>query len=139
MESINRRTALTVGLTVAAMPLVPGSASAVPKAYGPNDGEELLLAFGWSNWVRGNPILPPIRPWNWWILCTNRARPTLLEVMEADMVCTTIVGELEVTAGEQKFTAKEGDVWACGKGSTKEAATNNGTEAAVMRVIMIHA
>jgi hypothetical protein len=38
-----------------------------------------------------------------------------------------------------EFTAKEGDVWSCGKGSTKEAATNNGTVVAVMRVINLKA
>ena len=41
MKNINRRTALTVGLTVAAMPLIAGSAGAVPKAYGPDEGKEL--------------------------------------------------------------------------------------------------
>lgn len=41
MTSINRRTALTAGLTVAAMPLIAGSAGAVPKAYGPDEGKEL--------------------------------------------------------------------------------------------------
>ena len=57
--------------------------------------------------------------------------------MEADMVCQAIVGGLEITAGEQQFVAKEGDVWSCGKGSTKEAAANKGSEVAVMRVIML--
>ncbi|WP_292164795.1 hypothetical protein [Mesorhizobium sp.] len=57
------------------------------------------------------------------------------DVMIDDMVCTVTEGEPEVTAGDMKFTAKEGDVWSCGKGSTKEAATNNGTVVAVMRVI----
>jgi quercetin dioxygenase-like cupin family protein len=61
------------------------------------------------------------------------------DVMEADMVCQTILGELEVTAGEQKFTAKEGDVWSCGKGSTREGAANKGSEVAIMRVIMMKA
>ena len=46
MKNINRRTALTVGLTVAAMPLIAGSAGAVPKAYGPDEGKELSLVFG---------------------------------------------------------------------------------------------
>ena len=59
--------------------------------------------------------------------------------MMDDMVCTVIEGELQVTAGDKEFTAKEGDVWSCGKGSTKEAATNNGTGVAVMRVINLKA
>ena len=57
------------------------------------------------------------------------------DVMADDMVCTVTEGELQIVAGDMEFTAKEGDVWSCGKGSTKESATNNGTVAAVMRVI----
>jgi quercetin dioxygenase-like cupin family protein len=57
--------------------------------------------------------------------------------MEADMVCQTIVGELEVTVGDEKFTTKEGDVWSCAKGSTREGAKNNGSEIAIMRVTLL--
>ena len=140
MDAINRRTALTVGLTVAALPLVSGSAGAIPKAYGPNDGEELspgirLIKLGTRD--SNIPAYKTVELVD--IVYQPGAADPPGEVMEADMVCTTIVGELEVTAGEKKFTAKEGDVWACGKGSTKEAATNKGSEAAVMRVIMMHA
>ena len=140
MKSINRRTALTAGLTVAAMPLIARSAGAVPKAYGPNDGQELspgvrLVKLGTrdSN-IAAYKTIEMVD-----IVYQPGAADPPGEVMEADMVCNTIVGELEVTAGEQKFTAKEGDVWACGKGSTKEAANNKGSETAVMRVIMMHA
>ena len=62
------------------------------------------------------------------------------DVMMDDMVCTVTDGVLQVTAaGDKEFTAREGDVWSCGKGSTKEAATNNGTVVAVMRVINLKA
>jgi hypothetical protein len=140
MKSINRRTALTAGLTVAAMPLIAGSAGAMPKAYGPNDGQELspgvrLVKLGTRD--SNIPTYKTIEMVD--IVYQPGAADPPGEVMEADMVCNTIVGELEVTAGEQKFTAKEGDVWACGKGSTKEAANNKGSETAVMRVIMMHA
>ena len=33
------------------------------------------------------------------------------DVMADDMVCTVTEGELQVTAGDMQFTAKEGDVW----------------------------
>jgi hypothetical protein len=122
------------------MPLIAGSAGAVPKAYGPSDGQELspgvrLVKLGTrdSN-IAAYKTIEMVD-----IVYQPGAADPPGEVMEADMVCNTIVGELEVTAGEQKFTAKEGDVWACGKGSTKEAAHNKGTETAVMRVIMMHA
>jgi hypothetical protein len=38
-----------------------------------------------------------------------------------------------------KFAAKEGDVWSCAKGSTRESATNSGSVVAVMRVINLKA
>ena len=68
-----------------------------------------------------------------------KATIPLGDVMADDMVCTVTEGELQVTAGDMKFTAKEGDVWSCGKGSTKESATNNGTVVAVMRGINLKA
>lgn len=55
------------------------------------------------------------------------------------MVCQTIVGELKVTVGDEKFTTKEGDVWTCAKGSTREGAKNNGSDIAIMRVILLQA
>lgn len=140
MKKINRRTALAAGITVAAMPLVAGRAGAVPKAYGPDEGKELspgvrMIELG----TRDSNIAAYKTVQLVDIVYQPGAADPPGEVMEADMVCQTIVGELEVTAGEQKFTAKEGDVWSCGKGSTKEAAANKGSEAAVMRIIMMHA
>ena len=140
MKSINRRTALTAGLTVAALPLVAVSARAVPKAYGPEDGKELSPGVRLIELGKRDSNIPAYKTIEMVdIVYQPGAADPPGEVMEADMVCNTIVGELEVTAGQQKFTAKEGDVWACGKGSTKEAATNKGSETAVMRVIMMHA
>jgi hypothetical protein len=49
------------------------------------------------------------------------------------------VGELQVTQGGAEFTVKEGGVWSCHKGSTREGATNAGSEVAVMRIIMLKA
>ena len=131
---------MTVGLTMAAMPLVSGPAGALPRAYGPNDGEELSPGVRIIKLGTRESNIPSYKSVELVdIVYQPGAADPPGEAMEADMVCTTIVGELEVTAGDQKFTAKEGDVWACGKGSTKEAATNKGSEAAVMRVIMMHA
>jgi hypothetical protein len=52
-------------------------------------------------------------------------------------VCQITEGELQVKAGATEFSAKEGDVWSCGKGSTKEGATNLGKVVAVMRIIYL--
>lgn len=137
---MNRRTALTTGLTVAAMPFMVGSAGAVPRQYGADEGQELqpgvrLIELGTrpSN-ISGYKTVQMID-----IVYQPGASEPVGEVMEADMVCQTIVGELEVTAGDQTFATKEGDVWSCGKGSTREGAKNNGSDVAIMRVIMLHA
>ena len=61
------------------------------------------------------------------------------EPMEHDMVCQVTAGELQVKAGDMEFAAKEGDVWSCGKDSTTEGATNNGSAVAVMRIIYLKA
>jgi quercetin dioxygenase-like cupin family protein len=140
MHNITRRSAVALGLTGAALPLFTASAGAVPKAYGPDEGKELspgvrLIELGQRD--SNIPAYKTIQMVD--IVYQPGAADPPGEAMEADMVCQTIVGELEVTAGEQKFTAKEGDVWACGKGSTKETAANKGSEPAVMRVIMMHA
>jgi quercetin dioxygenase-like cupin family protein len=138
--NISRRVALASGLTLSTMPFLARSAGAVPKAYGPEEGKELspgvrMIELG----TRDSNIAAYKTVQMVDIVYQPGAADPPGEVMEADMVCQTIVGELEVTAGEQKFTAKEGDVWSCGKGSTKESAANKGSEAAVMRIIMMHA
>lgn len=61
------------------------------------------------------------------------------EPMEHDMVCQVTEGELQVTSSGAEFAANTGDLWSCGKGSTTEAAANNGTVAAVMRAIYLKA
>ena len=60
------------------------------------------------------------------------------EAMQHDMVCQCIEGELQIKQGTNEFSIKPGDVYSCGKG-TPEQATNAGSEAAVMRVIEMHA
>jgi hypothetical protein len=139
MNNMNRRSAIALGMTVAAMPLMAGSAKAVPKAYGPDEGKELSPGVRLIELGKRESNIPAYKTVEMVdIVYQPGAADPPGEPMDADMVCNTIVGELEVTAGEQKFTAKEGDVWACGKGSTKETAANKGSEVAVMRVIMMH-
>lgn len=137
---LSRRTALATGLVMGAMPIMGRSAGAVPRQYGPDEGKEIrpgvrLIELGTrpSN-ISGFKTVQMID-----VVYQPGASEPVGEPMEADMVCQTIVGELEVTAGEQTFNTKEGDVWSCGKGSTREGAKNNGSEVAVMRVIMLHA
>ncbi|MUT27328.1 MULTISPECIES: hypothetical protein [Mesorhizobium] len=134
---MSRRNALALAATSLAAPLLAAKFTPVSaKTYGPTEGKEIFPGVrlvergtrdshikGYKKIVMEDVIYQP------------KGTSPLGDVMTDDMVCTVTEGELEVTAGDMKFTAKEGDVWSCGKGSTKEAATNNGTVVAVMRVI----
>lgn len=136
MEGINRRTAMAVGLTVAAAAAVPLTAEAA--MYGPEEGELFPAGEG-------------IR------VIALSERPTAIEgfksaklldlvfqpgaklpdtPMNMAMICHMIEGELEITNNGEKFTAKKDQVWTCNEGGT-EAAENLSGEAAVMRVAQL--
>ncbi|HYN25063.1 MAG TPA: hypothetical protein VES69_08450 [Pyrinomonadaceae bacterium] len=137
MNNMNRRSAIALGMTVATMPLMAGSARAVPKAYGPDEGKEVAPGVRMIELGKRESNIPAYKTVEMIdVVYQPGSSEKDGEVMEADMVCQTIVGELQIIAGEQKFS---GDVWACGKGSTREGAENKGSEVAVMRVIMMKA
>ena len=140
MQDINRRSALALGATVVATPMIAWATPAAAQKYGPTDGQEIFPGVrlvklatrdaritGYKTVFMEDVVFQP------------KGAVPLGDVMADDMVCTVTEGELLVTAGDMEFTAKEGDVWSCGKGSTKEAATNNGAVVAVMRVINLKA
>lgn len=140
MKKISRRSALTLGATVLSTPLVGLTTPAAAKTYGPTDGTEIfpgvrLVALGeresmiktYKSVAMEDVVFQP------------KGTVPVGDVMEHDMVCQVTEGELLIKAGDKEFTAKEGDVWSCGKGSTTESATNNGTVVAVMRVINLKA
>lgn len=138
MNKISRRSALALGATAAATSLVAWASPAKAQTYSPTDGQE---------------IFPGVR------VVTLGTRPSQIsayqsvemidvvfqpaavfpvgEPMEHDMVCTVTEGELQVTTNEEQFAVRQGGVWSCGKGSTTEGATNNGTVPAVMRTIYL--
>jgi hypothetical protein len=137
MNEISRRSALTFAAAVAATPLLLSSATPVAaQKYGPTDGEEIfpgvrLIPLGTNS--SQIPAYKTIAMED--VVIQPKGLLPLGDVMMDDMVCTCTEGELQITAGDQTFTAKEGDVWSCAKGSTRESALNNGTAVAVMRVI----
>ena len=135
MKNLDRRSAMALGLTVAAAtPLVAVATPAKAQMYGPDEGKGhhpgvRVVMLGSSDSMisaykkvqLSDTVFQPGSTW-----------PD--EAMPNDMVCTVIEGELEITQGDKKFTCKNGEVYSCGK-DTHEAATNKGTVAAVMRVI----
>ena len=111
MEDLNRRSAMALGLTVAAAtPLVALARPAVAQMYGPDEGKEYhpgvrVVMLGSSDSMiaaykkiqMSDAVFQPGSTW-----------PD--EPMPNDMVCTVIEGELEITQGDKKFTCKGGDV-----------------------------
>ena len=140
MTEVSRRSALALGATLVAGPLVASPTPAAAKTYTATDGEEIfpgvrLVTLGTrESHIEGYKTIAMED-----VVFQPKGTIPLGDVMADDMVCTVSEGELEITAGDMKFTAKDGDVWSCGKGSTKESATNNGSVVAVMRVINLKA
>lgn len=140
MNEISRRSALALGATLVATPMVAWPTAAAAQKYSATDGEELfpgvrLITLG----TRDTQIPGYKTVFMEDVVFQPKASIPLGDVMMDDMVCTVTEGELAIKAGDLDFTAKEGDVWSCVKGSTRESAVNNGTVPAVMRVINLRA
>ena len=136
MTNINRRSALALGATVVAAPMVALATPAAAQKYSPTDGTEIfpgvrLVTLGTSDSrIKGYKTVFMED-----VVFQPKGTIPLGDVMMDDMVCTVTEGELQIVAGDMEFTAKASDVWSCAKGSTKESAVNNGTVPAIMRVI----
>lgn len=140
MKELNRRSVLALGIAATTVPVVAWSSPASAKNYGPDEGKEIFAG------VRVVPLGTRESQIGAYknvemidVVFQPKAVFPVGDPMEHDMVCQITEGELQVEAGDMKFAAKEGDVWSCGKGSTREGATNNGSLAAVMRVIYLKA
>ena len=140
MNELNRRVTLAFGLAAAAATPLLLAKTALAKKYGPKDGKEIfkgvrVIALGKrdSN-IKAYKTVEIVD-----VVFQPGAVFPVGEVMEHDMVCQTIQGELQNQTGDTKFVTKDGDVWSCGKGSTKEGATNSGKVVAVMRVAYLKA
>ncbi len=134
MNNIDRRSAIALGVaTTAALVAAPGTSQA--QTHSPTAGKELKPG------VRQVDISPP-RPSKLPGYKMVSMRDVVLQPggeipenpMPNAMLCHVTEGELAVRQDGKAFTAKKGDTWDCGKG-TLETAKNNGTVAAVMRII----
>jgi hypothetical protein len=140
MNEFSRRSALTLGITVVAAPVVGSATAAAAQKYSTTDGKEIFPGVRLVTLGSRDSQIPAYKTvFMEDVVIQPKAAVPLGDVMMDDMVCTVTEGELHIKAGEQDFTAKEGDVWSCAKGSTRETATNNGTVAAIMRVINLKA
>ena len=140
MEEINRRSALALGATVVAAPMIAWATPAAAQKYGSTDGQEIFPGVRLVKLGTGDARITGYKTvFMEDVVFQPKGAIPLGDVMADDMVCTVTEGELQIEAGDMKFIAKEGDVWSCGKGSTRESATNNGTVVAIMRVINLRA
>jgi quercetin dioxygenase-like cupin family protein len=140
MNVISRRSALTLGATGAVAAVAAWATPAAAQKYSATEGEELLPGVRLVTLGSRDTQIPGYKTvFMEDVVFQPKATVPLGDAMMDDMVCTVTEGELQVVAGDEEFTAKEGDVWSCVKGSTRESATNSGTVPAVMRVINLRA
>jgi hypothetical protein len=136
MDEMDRRSAMTLGLTVAAAtPIVALATPAAAAMYGPEDGEEIMPGIrqvkiseypatfgGYAKAVLSDFIYAP-----------GVEEPS--SAMPNDMICQMIEGELLTQLrGEEPSTSKVGSLWTCAKGALEQN-TNQTDAVAVMRVI----
>ena len=135
MDDVNRRSAMTFGLTVAvAAPLVALSTPAAAEMYAADAGKEIMPGIrqielgewpvkfgGYTRAVMNDFVMGP-----------GSAFPE--EVMKNDMICHVIEGEIQINQDGNMIAAKTGHVYSCMVG-TVETDKNEGDTSAIMRVI----
>ena len=134
MEDMNCRTAMALGLTVAAAtPLVALATPAAAAMYGPEDGKEIMPGLrqviiseypatfgGYAKVMVSDYIYAP-----------GTAEPS--SAMPNDMICQMVEGELLTKLrDEEESISKVGRVWTCAKGALEQN-TNQSDAFAVMR------
>ena len=129
MKTVDRRSALKIGLAAAAAAIMKPAASqttgykettrfpgVVERAYG--ESPSLIPDFKTVS-LRDIIIQPG----------SKTANPPMMNAM----VCHITEGELRLEQDGKTFTAKKNYVWTCNKG-TKENAFNDGNVVAIMRI-----
>jgi len=129
MKTVDRRSALKIGLAAAAAAIMKPAASqttgykettrfpgVVERAYGENPS----LIPGFKTVSLRDIIIQP---------GSKTANPPMMNAM----VCHITEGELRIEQEEKAFTAKKNFVWTCNK-NTKEQASNVSGALAIMRI-----
>ena len=129
MKTVDRRSALKIGLAAAAAAIMKPAASqttgykdtvrfpgVVERAY----GESPSLIPGFRTVSMRDLIIQP---------GSKTAGPPMMNAM----VCHITEGELRIEQEGKSFTAKKNFAWTCNK-ATKEQAFNDGNVVAIMRI-----
>ena len=135
MDDVNRRSAMTLGLTAAwVVPLVAMPISAAAEMYGTDAGTEIMPGIrqiSLGEWpVKFGGYTKAIM--NDYVMNPGANFPE--ETMKNDMLCQVLEGEITIHQDGNTVMAKTGHVYSCIIG-TVEVDKNDGTAAAVMRVI----
>jgi len=135
MEDVNRRSALALGLTLGAVPLIALPTAAAAQTYGPEDGKEVAPGVRVVALGERESVIPAYKMLMLRDVVIQPGAKTPDNVMANDMLCHMTEGELSVVQNENKFTVKKGDVWACAKTNTTEGTQNRSDAVAIMRII----
>jgi mannose-6-phosphate isomerase-like protein (cupin superfamily) len=140
-ELMSRRSAVALGLTAAAAPLLastmPARATGAPN-YGPADGRELSPG---RRLVEIGEIPSEMDAYKSIKIVDVVYQPGAADpkeaVMDVDMMCYILAGEFSIKkAGKEPYTVKEGNFYTCGKGKTDKA-TNIGNGVGIHRIAMM--
>ena len=135
---LHRRSAIALGVTVAATPIIAFSGTASAAHYAADEGKEMVPGIRLVELGTRDSMIPAFKTIVMFDLVFAPGAVFPEAPMDHDMVCQVTEGELQIKQGDIEFTVSPGDVYSCGKG-TPEQATNSGGEVAVMRVIELHA
>jgi len=130
MNTVNRRSALAIGLATAS------AAVAKPAAAQNADFKETTTAPGIVRRDYGETpsLIPGFKTVALRDIVVQPGAKTPENTMMMDaMICHITEGELDIVQDGKTFTAKKNFVWTCNKG-TREHVINNGTVAAIMRI-----
>jgi quercetin dioxygenase-like cupin family protein len=133
MEDVNRRSALALGLTVAAAPLFASAALAAAKTYGPNDGKELYPGVRMIELGTFNSDIPAYKSIHMVDIAFQPGAVAPESVMDNDMMCYIAAGEFKIKKADEEFTVKEGEMYTCAKGKT-DMATNTSNVVGIHRI-----
>jgi quercetin dioxygenase-like cupin family protein len=138
MGTMNRRSAIALGLTAAAAtPLfaltTPATAA---KQYGPNEGKEIAPGVRLVEVGTGNSDIPAYKSISIVDVVFHPGAVAPEMVMDNDMVCTIAAGEFTIKKADKEFKLREGDMYTCAKGKT-DAATNTSSVVGVHRIAIL--
>lgn len=137
MDSLNRRSAMALGLTAAATPLfIVANPARAAKHYGPTDGKEIVPGVRVIEVGSGNSDIPAYGSIQIVDIVFQPGAHVPAMMMDNDMVCTITAGEFTIKKADKEFNLKEGDMYTCAKGKTDEA-TNTSSGVGVHRIAVL--